>query len=246
MNHQVILRSLCWFCLCGALTVSSVFVGCKHDNTSDESTNGSTVTSGLPPLVLRDDTKDILLTWVDPTGDFHVVQTLNDVPPDAKDKVRVVLTTKDEGTTDPVYVADLRQKKVDQTYPVTTLPRASWEELGAAKRKARLEALAPVASAQAGIASKETPVATGRLVTIYGAKWCGACRQAKSYLTKKGVRFLEKDVDESPTVQAELRAKLSKAGMPPTSSIPILDVGGKVLVGFSQSAIDSALEAMKP
>jgi glutaredoxin len=246
VKRQALQKGIGWFCLFGAITAALAFAGCKNGASSDDSTNGTSATAGLPPLVLRDDTHDLLLTWVDSAGDFHVVQKLTEVPADAKEKVRVVVTTKDEGNTDPVYVADLRQKGVDQTYPVTTMPRATWEELGATKRKARLEALAPVASAESPVPAKEAAAATDKLVTLYGAKWCGACRQAKSYLTKKGVRFLEKDVDESPTVQAELRAKLSKAGMPPTSSIPILDIGGKLLVGFSQGAVDSALQAMKP
>jgi glutaredoxin len=183
---------------------------------------------------------------VDAAGDFHVVQALAEVPADAKERVRVVQTNQDFGNGDPVYVADLRQKNADGTYSVTTLPRSAWEEIGAAKRKSRIEALAPALAPPQASNHPATPsVEAAKLAIIYGAKWCGACRQAKKYLAQKGIKVLEKDVDESATVQAELRSKLTKAGMPPTSSIPVIDIGGRILVGFSQGAVDAALQALK-
>ncbi|MGC4069192.1 MAG: glutaredoxin family protein [Polyangiaceae bacterium] len=225
------------------MTVLVGAVGCKRSHGAAE---GSAAGSDrpLPVLALRDDTKDLLLTWVDASGDFHVVESIAEVPAENRAQVRVVVTTGDAGQSDPVYVADLRQKKPDQTYPVTTLSRSAWEELGATKRKARLEALAPVASQEsARPAPSSNAKAEGSLVAvIYGAKWCGACREAKKYLAHKGVKVLEKDVDESPTVQAELRAKLARAKMSPTSSIPVIDIGGQILVGFSPGSVDAALQ----
>lgn len=213
--------------------------------------SGTDVAEGAPkaataPPLLRDDTKDRILTWIDGAGDFHIVQSPSEVPEDGKEHVRVVDTTQDSGDPDSVFVTDLRQKKPDSSYTVTVISRVRWEELGAAKRKARLEALAPVASQLVPASATASAPPKAAAVVIYGAKWCGACREAKKYLAKKGVNFLEKDVDESPTVQAELRAKLAKAGQPPTSSIPVLDIGGRMLVGFSQGAVDAALQAARP
>jgi glutaredoxin len=216
-------------------------VGCKRSSGKEGPPSGNG--GPLPALVLRDDTKDLLLTWVDSSGDFHVVESIAEVPAENRAQVRVVVTTGDAGAADPVYVADLRQKKPDESYAVTTLPRAAWEELGATKRKARLETLAPVASQEPPPPSGATAQSEGSLVAvIYGAKWCGACREAKKYLAKKGVKVLEKDVDESPTVQAELRAKLARAKMSPTSSIPVIDIAGQILVGFSPGSVDAALQ----
>jgi glutaredoxin len=199
----------------------------------------------LAPLVLRDDTRDIMLTWVDATGDFHVVEAVDQVPADARERVRVVTTTQAVSSADQVYVADLRQKTANGTYPTSVLPRSTWEETGAARRKARMEALAPVPSAETPPepSAQSAQQDSSRVVVIYGAEWCGACREAERYLKRKGVKVLEKDVDQSPAVQAELRSKLAKAGMSPTSSIPIIDIGGRLLVGFSQSAVDAALKA---
>jgi glutaredoxin len=194
-------------------------------------------------LVLRDETANLMLTWVDSTGDFHVVESVDKVPNEAKERVRVVVTTLADGTSDPVYIADLRTKSADGTYAISTVARAVWEETSAAKRKSRIEALAPIASQAVADPSGQAQKPDALVVVIYGAEWCGACREAERYLKRKGIKVLDKDVDQSPAVQAELRAKLAKAGMPATSSIPIIDIGGKLIVGFSQQAVDAALKA---
>jgi glutaredoxin len=225
--------------LCVGLVLA--VVGCR----SEHSTSGdaAAVASALPKLVLRDDTPNLMLTWLDATGDFHVVESIDKVPGDARERVRVVITTQAEGTSDQIYVADLRTKSADGTYPTSAIARSAWEETGAALRKSRIEALAPVASQLVPEASAQPQKQEALVAVVYGAKWCGACREAERYLKRKGIKVLEKDVDQSPAVQAELRAKLSKAGMPVTSSIPIIDIGGKLIVGFSQPAVDAALKA---
>ena len=40
----------------------------------------------LPPLELKEDTANLLLTWIDDKGDFHVVQKPADVPKEGRDK----------------------------------------------------------------------------------------------------------------------------------------------------------------
>ena len=76
---------------------------------------------------------------------------------------------------------------------------------------------------------------------IYGAEWCGPCHQAEAYLKKKGLSVVKKDIEKDATAAKEMRAKLKSAGLG-GSSIPILDVGGVVLVGFSPRAIEAALK----
>jgi glutaredoxin len=228
--------------LCGICLI--LCLGCR----SEHSTSAGTAVSSaaLPKLVLRRDTRDLMLTWVDATGDFHVVSSVDEVPTEARERVRVVVTTQTEGTGDPIYVADLRQEAADGSYPTSIVARAVWEETGAARRKARIESLAPVASLIPPQPEGQAAAQESSVVVVYGAEWCGACREAERYLKSKGIKVLQKDVDQSPAVQAELRAKLSKAGIPATSSIPIIDIGGRLIVGFSKPAVDAALKAVKP
>jgi len=77
-------------------------------------------------------------------------------------------------------------------------------------------------------------------VIIYGASWCGPCHQAADYLRKKGVPYVLKDIEEDANAGREMRAKLNNAGMR-AGSIPVIDVRGKLLVGFSAQAVDEAL-----
>ena len=75
---------------------------------------------------------------------------------------------------------------------------------------------------------------------IYGASWCGPCHQAAAYLKKKGVAFVEHDIEQDSSSRHEMQAKLAKAGMR-GGSIPVLDVRGHILVGFDARAVDQAL-----
>jgi len=231
--------------------------GCDRDPSAadtNEPASAAPAKNELPPLELRDDTPDLLLTWVDEHGDFHVVQKVADVPEKGRHAVRAVVTTREQGTGKLVYVADLATKKPDGTYAVRTMTRAQWDEMGALRRKARLEALAPSASAPApasGVpgsppspgAPGAPPGASNVVAIIYGAEWCKPCHDAARYLRGRGVKVVEKDIEDNAVARQEMRAKLERAQMPPTASIPIIDVAGKLMVGFSPSALDHAIQS---
>jgi glutaredoxin len=77
-------------------------------------------------------------------------------------------------------------------------------------------------------------------VIIYGASWCGACRQAAGYLRQKNVPFVEKDIEKEPGARSEMQAKAKAQGLQ-TSGIPVIDVHGTLLGGFSPGQIDALL-----
>ena len=77
-------------------------------------------------------------------------------------------------------------------------------------------------------------------VTLYGAEWCAPCHDAALYLKVRGVKVAVRDVGGDPVAQAEMRSKLDGAGLV-ASAIPVLDVSGKILVGFDPGALDRAL-----
>jgi glutaredoxin len=206
--------------------------------------------AGLPPLELTPATPGLLLTWADDQGDFHVVETIDAVPEDRREKVRVVLRDRVEGTGDLVYVADLRAKQGDH-YAVNVVARSEWEEIGAAKRKSRMEAFAPGAKRPGpeGSAQPEpeaTPAAPMGKVTaiVYGASWCKPCHDAERYLKGLGVQVTKKDIEESPAAQAEMQTKLArthKSG----ASIPVIDVMGQLFVGYNPGALKRAVDAAR-
>lgn len=199
----------------------------------------------LPPLSLKDDTAGALLTWIDDKGDFHVVEHVAEVPEASRETVRVVLADRKDGTGDSVYVADLRTKNADGSYPVKTMSRPAWDELGASKRKARLEALAPSATpppAPSGSAEGAPAVAQNGEVRaiIYGASWCGPCHQAEALLKSLGVKVTRFDIEENDAAQREMQEKLARAHRR-GGSIPVIDVMGQLFVGFSEGALRAAV-----
>jgi glutaredoxin len=218
-----------------------------------KSAPGAPRANELPPLVVKPDTPNLLLTWIDDKGDFHVVMKPSEVPTEGKKTVRVVVTDKAAGTGDLVYVANLDETTPDGAFRLKTMTRSAWDELGASRRKARLEALAPSAapppSASAPQPASKGAASLARVVAIiYGASWCKPCHSAADYLKARGVTVVSKDIEESDAAAAEMRQKLERAGRG-GASIPVIDVMGQILVGFSPSALDRAIktaEAAKP
>jgi glutaredoxin len=208
---------------------------------------GDAAAVALPTV--RPDTEGLLLTWIDDKGDFHVETRAADVPIMGRDTVRVVDPNRpaDEGP-DVVVVADFRQTGADGAYPVRTMARVDFEGLAVARRKEKGPTLAgPSPSSQPPAESPEAPAdeasakPAGRAaVIIYGAEWCGACHEAARYLRRKGVPFVEKDIEKDAGADREMREKLARHGIR-GGSIPVIDVRGKVMVGFDPGSIDAAL-----
>jgi glutaredoxin len=200
--------------------------------------------------VVRDTSDTLLLTWVDDKGDFHVETRVADVPAPGRESVRVVDPGKaDEAEGERVFVADLRQAGPDGSYPVRVMPRVEFEALAVARRAEAGPTLAnvppPSAPGTVGAAGagESPPMAKdvrGGVVIVYGAEWCGACHEAMRYLRRKGVAYVEKDVEKDPSAEREMQEKLARNGLR-AGSIPVLDVRGKVMIGFNPSEVDAAL-----
>jgi glutaredoxin len=224
----------------------------------------------LPALEFRADTPNLMITWIDPQGGTHVEGSPDQVPEAARDFVRIVISDRSEGTTDPIYVSDLTQRSQDGAYTTRSLSRRAWEdEIERRREKNAAVAQAPDGSddrrrqrdpserrappgprpdvpSPDGTAApdKEPPPAKTPLshikVTVYGAEWCGPCHQALAHLKKRGIAATFKDIDKDKVAQAEMQLKLEKIGKG-GGRIPVIDVEGKILVGYSQRALDEAL-----
>ena len=239
------IRRLASVLLAGALAVALLPIGaCRHARQSTPQATAAT----LP--VVRPDSDDLLLTWIDDKGDFHVETRASDVPLMGRDTVRVVEPDREAPAGDDVVVADFRQTGADGAYPVRTMGRTDFEAIAVARRKQAgptLAAAAPPSAAAADPASQAaaqgaepTKPSTRAVVIIYGAEWCGACHDAARYLRRKGVAYIEKDIEKEPDAAREMQQKLASRGLR-GGSIPVIDVRGKVMVGFDPGQIDAAL-----
>jgi glutaredoxin len=165
-------------------------------------------------------------------GDYQTTSDAESVPVEARKRVRIIHADH-PSSPETVWVADLSISS--ETLSATELSRTEWESVGAKERSARVEAARPK--------NEELPASSALSsvsATLYGASWCHACKSAEAYLRSKGVALVKKDIEEDPTAQAEMSAKLRRAGQG-GSSIPVIDIAGTVMVGFSEGAINAAL-----
>ncbi|GAB4489169.1 MAG: glutaredoxin domain-containing protein [Thermodesulfovibrionales bacterium] len=77
-------------------------------------------------------------------------------------------------------------------------------------------------------------------VILYSTSWCGYCTQARSYLRSLGVRLVEYDIEADAKRAAEMRQKSGGS-----KGVPLIDVEGIILRGFSEESIDDAIERKK-
>jgi glutaredoxin len=222
--------------------------GCKRDHADGTSGASSSEPAGPgPTIAVRADSAGLLLTWIDDKGDFHIETAVADVPMMGRDVVRVVDPDHEDGAhPDAFVIVDLRNAGPDGNFPVRWMSRADFEALAVARREKAGPTLAsagpnaPPPPAPGAAAGDPTKVATRSVVVIYGAEWCGACHEAAKYLRSKGIPYVDKDVEKDPGAAAEMQQKLAKNGLH-EGSIPVIDVRGKVMVGFNPAEIDAAL-----
>lgn len=72
-------------------------------------------------------------------------------------------------------------------------------------------------------------------VVLYATDWCGYCKQTRRFLDSKGIAFKEFDIEKSTEGRKAYEA-LGGRG------IPLIDVNGTIIRGFSEQEILAALK----
>lgn len=72
-------------------------------------------------------------------------------------------------------------------------------------------------------------------VKIYSTPTCPWCTKAKAFLSEKGAEFEDLDVSSNEEARNEM---IEKSGQ---MTVPVLDINGKIIIGFDQNAITEAL-----
>jgi glutaredoxin-like YruB-family protein len=73
-------------------------------------------------------------------------------------------------------------------------------------------------------------------VVIYTTPACPSCMAAKTFLQKNGIEFVEINVASDKGAAIKM---IEKTGQ---MSVPVLDINGKIIVGFDRDAIKRALK----
>lgn len=75
-------------------------------------------------------------------------------------------------------------------------------------------------------------------ITIYSTTWCAFCKTEKQYLDKKGIAYIEKDIEADKAAYEELMAKNGGS----FQGVPVTDIAGSLVLGFDRAKIDSLIE----
>jgi len=190
-----------------------------------------------------------LFTYLEPKGTFATTDKPEIIPEPARKVVRVVDPAQTKGAEgDSVYTVDVGQLLTAQKAEARPMSREAFETSAMAQlppgesslRAAHAQhAAGPAGSGADG--GTAFPSAPGKpVVTVYGTSWCGACRAARQYLSEHKIPFADKDVESDPAAARELNEKAAKMGIP-TDRVPILDVRGRLLLGFDRARVEALL-----
>lgn len=77
-------------------------------------------------------------------------------------------------------------------------------------------------------------------VVVYSTPDCRYCAMARAYLGGKGIKFTEYNVAEDKEKAQEM---VNKSGQ---MAVPVIEINGRIMVGFDRGAVDAALAKPKP
>jgi glutaredoxin len=98
----------------------------------------------------------------------------------------------------------------------------------------RIRRVGGTSAARGALSVASTRSARSNEVLLYYAEWCGYCRKTRAELDRRGTRYEMRNI-ENPAILDELVQKTGQRG------IPVLDVGGKILIGYDPQGMDRLL-----
>ena len=72
-------------------------------------------------------------------------------------------------------------------------------------------------------------------VVVFSTPTCSFCNLAKSYFREKGVKFTDIDVSRDQAAAHDMVRRSGQMG------VPVIDIGGKIVVGFNRPQINTLL-----
>ena len=72
-------------------------------------------------------------------------------------------------------------------------------------------------------------------VVVFSTPTCSYCNMAKQYFRQKNVRFTDIDVSRDAAAARDMVRRSGQKG------VPVIDIGGIVIVGFNRLKIDQML-----
>lgn len=228
----------------GLLLLAIALGGCKVSDRPPPD-DAAAVAGGAEPVpIAAGELGDLDFTYATLSGAFRTARGADAVPVPSRRLVRVTWPTADlvpAGDDDRVHAVDLTRPADGGRYTTALMRELEFESRALARLPPGLASRVTVAPGRAPAALSARP-----RVHIYGALWCEACKMALDYFARRfpGVAggdavYLLRDVD-----QAEAAAELADLGLAlgiDIDRIPVIDVRGRVIVGFDERRLDALL-----
>jgi len=77
-------------------------------------------------------------------------------------------------------------------------------------------------------------------VIVFSTPTCSYCTMAKQYFRRNNIRFRDVDVSKDPVAARDLMRRTGQMG------VPVIDIGGKMIVGFDKPKINDMLDIKNP
>ena len=72
-------------------------------------------------------------------------------------------------------------------------------------------------------------------VIVFSTPTCSFCNLTKKYFHERGIKFKDVDVSRDPVAARDMVRRSGQQG------VPVIDIGGKIVIGFDRSKINKFL-----
>ncbi len=77
------------------------------------------------------------------------------------------------------------------------------------------------------------------MVKVYSTPTCPWCKKVKGYLESKNIEFIDVNVGDDKEARKEMIELSGQQG------VPVVNIDGKIIVGFDRGTIDEALKKLQ-
>ena len=222
MKVNPILRLIILF-----MVAAGTFAGCSAPASGEEDKTSSSTSDSASPAspVVTDDNGQLLFSWFEEnTG--KTATDIAEIPESVKKEVRVqdLSVPPDKRNPDWLFLANLTVKDAAGNYAVKAVRRDQYEE----KRHPRQPETQKTADQSASMGNG--------VVLMYSTAGCPHCKRARRWLLEQKIPYKEFDIEKDDVAAKELYEKCQAQSIMP-GGVPMFDVNGQIVPGFSPEAI---------
>lgn len=178
---------------------------------------------------------DAELLYVDLSGRVRVARGVEAVPAASR---HVVAIEGPDGAGGAVWIGDVSAASPERDVGWTAV-RGHRREL----ERRGLAALPPGPGSRLTFPPPGAPpenVAPPVAIVLYGTAWCAVCADARAWLDARGVVYAVRDVEHDTAAALAAADTLDALGVA-ADRVPVIDVAGRVVVGFDPTRLATIL-----